>query len=104
VPARDRLARSGAVVGPFAFDWAGTKAQDGFCPPGPCIGPAWQVPHPQDLRLRLTVNGTVKQDESTSDMVVPVSRLVAAASRLVTLTGTPAGIGLPRGEFLAPRR
>lgn len=109
VSARGRLAREGAVAGPFAFDWLGSKAQDGFCPLGPGMVPAWLVPDPQSLRLRLTVNGVTKQDQSTSDMVVPVDRLVAAASRLVTLepgdvilTGTPAGVGLARGEFLAP--
>ncbi len=109
VSARDRLAREGAVAGPFAFDWVGSKAQDGFCPLGPGIVPAWLVPDPQALRVRLTVNGAVKQDQSTADMVIPVARLVAAASRLVTLepgdvilTGTPAGVGLPRGEFLTP--
>jgi 2-keto-4-pentenoate hydratase/2-oxohepta-3-ene-1,7-dioic acid hydratase in catechol pathway len=108
VSARDRLARDGAVAGPFAFDWVGSKAQDGFCPLGPGVVPAWLIPDPQALRLRLTVNGVTKQDQSTSDMVVPVDRLVAAASRLVTLepgdvilTGTPAGVGLARGEFLA---
>lgn len=109
VSARDRLEREGAVAGPFAFDWVGSKAQDGFCPLGPGIVPAWLVPDPQALRLRLTVNGAVKQDQYTSDMVIPVSRLIAAASTMVTLepgdvilTGTPAGVGLPRGEFLAP--
>jgi 2-keto-4-pentenoate hydratase/2-oxohepta-3-ene-1,7-dioic acid hydratase in catechol pathway len=109
VSARDRLARADAVAGPFAFDWVGSKAQDGFCPLGPGMVPAWLVPDPQALRLRLTVNGVTKQDQSTADMVVPVDRLVAAASRLVTLepgdvilTGTPAGVGLAHGEFLAP--
>ena len=109
VSARDRLAREDAVAEPFAFDWVGSKAQDGFCPLGPGVVPAWLIPDPQALRLRLTVNGVTKQDQSTSDMVVPVDRLVAAASRMVTLepgdvvlTGTPAGVGLARGEFLAP--
>jgi 2-keto-4-pentenoate hydratase/2-oxohepta-3-ene-1,7-dioic acid hydratase in catechol pathway len=109
VSARDRLARADAVAEPFAFDWVGSKAQDGFCPLGPGMVPAWLLPDPQALRLRLTVNGVTKQDQSTADMVVPVDRLVAAASRLVTLepgdvilTGTPAGVGLARGEFLAP--
>lgn len=109
VSARDQLVREGAVAGPFAFDWVGAKAQDGFCPLGPGLVPAWLIPDPQALRVRLAVNGATKQDQSTADMVVPVSRLIAAASRLVTLepgdvilTGTPAGVGLARGEFLAP--
>lgn len=109
VSARDRLSRDDAIAGPFAFDWVGSKAQDGFCPLGPGMVPAWLIPDPQALRLRLTVNGVTKQDQSTADMVAPVDRLIAAASRLVTLepgdvilTGTPAGVGLARGEFLAP--
>lgn len=107
VSARDRLARADTVAEPFAFDWMGCKAQDGFCPLGPGVVPAWLVPDPQALRLRLTVNDAVKQDQSTADMVLPVNRLVAAASAMVTLepgdvilTGTPAGVGLARGEFL----
>jgi 2-keto-4-pentenoate hydratase/2-oxohepta-3-ene-1,7-dioic acid hydratase in catechol pathway len=67
------------------------------------------VPDPQALRVRLDVNGIVKQDSNTSLMVVGVPQLVAAASRLMTLepgdvilTGTPAGVGLPRKDFLRP--
>lgn len=109
ISARARLSRTDAVAEPFGFDWVGSKAQDGFCPLGPGITPAWLVGDPQDLRIRLTVNGAVKQDSSTRDMISPVADLVAAVSRFLTLepgdvvlTGTPAGVGLPRGEFLAP--
>lgn len=106
--ARDRVVRPDSVSPHFAYDWLAHKGQDGFCPLGPGIVPAWQIPDPQDLALRLSVNGTVKQDSSTADMVVGVDELVAAASRVLTLqpgdvilTGTPAGVGMPRGEFLA---
>jgi 2-keto-4-pentenoate hydratase/2-oxohepta-3-ene-1,7-dioic acid hydratase in catechol pathway len=109
VSARDRTAREDAVSPHFVYDWLAHKGQDGFCPLGPGIVPAWQVEDPQQLQLRLSVNGVVRQDCSTADMVITVDRLVAAASRLCTLlpgdvilTGTPAGVGVPRGEFLHP--
>lgn len=109
ISARARLARTDAVAAPFGFDWVGSKAQDGFCPLGPGLVPEWLVGDPQDLGLRLTVNGAVKQDAHTSGMITPVVELVAAVSAFVTLepgdvvlTGTPAGVGLPRGEFLTP--
>jgi 2-keto-4-pentenoate hydratase/2-oxohepta-3-ene-1,7-dioic acid hydratase in catechol pathway len=72
------------------------------------IGPDL-VQDPQRLGVRLTVNGVVKQDSSTADMVCGIWDLIAAASRIVTLepgdviaTGTPAGVGVPRGDFLTP--
>lgn len=108
ISARARLSRADAVAEPFGFDWVGSKGQDGFCPIGPGLTPAWQVGDPQDLGIRLSVNGVVKQDSTTADMVSPLVDLVAAISAMVTLepgdvvlTGTPAGVGLPRGEFLA---
>ncbi|MEU9349142.1 fumarylacetoacetate hydrolase family protein [Streptomyces sp. NPDC048278] len=108
ISARDRLKAALPVAEPFTFDWLGHKGQDGFCPLGPGLVPGWQVLDPQDLRIRLTVNGVVKQDSSTAQMMIPVHEVVAAASRLtrleagdVILTGTPAGCGVPRGEFLA---
>jgi 2-keto-4-pentenoate hydratase/2-oxohepta-3-ene-1,7-dioic acid hydratase in catechol pathway len=109
VSARDRLGRADAVAPPFGFDWASAKSEDTFCPMGPGVTPAWFVRDPQDLRIRLSVNGVVKQDSSTADMMNSVSAVVAAASRVMTLepgdviaTGSPAGVGAPRGEFLQP--
>jgi 2-keto-4-pentenoate hydratase/2-oxohepta-3-ene-1,7-dioic acid hydratase in catechol pathway len=106
---RGKLSRDDPVAGPFTYDWIAAKGQDGFCPLGPGMVPAWQIPTPDGLAVRCRVNGQLKQDSSTTDMITPVMDLVAAASRLVTLepgdvllTGTPAGVGLPRGEFLRP--
>ncbi len=75
-------------------------------------GTGWRRKAPTDRRRlvrRLWVNGKLKQEANTSDMVVGVAALIAAASELVTLepgdviaTGTPDGVGLPRGEFLHP--
>lgn len=109
ISARDRLARATPVAPPFGFDWVGAKAEDTFCPMGPGIVPDWLIDDPQRLDIRLTVNGVVKQDANTADMVVGIWELIAAASAVITLepgdviaTGTPAGVGVPRGEFLSP--
>nr|WP_179435200.1 fumarylacetoacetate hydrolase family protein [Microbacterium pseudoresistens] len=105
--ARARFPRPSAVQAPFAWDWLGHKALDDSCPLGPGVVPAWMIDDPQELAMRLSVDGVIKQDSSTSDMVVPVARLISAASRWVTLepgdvvlTGTPAGVGMPRQDFL----
>ena len=109
ISARNRVARADAVSPHFVYDWLGHKGQDDFCPLGPGIVPAWQIDDPQQLRIRLSVNGVLKQDNNTSDMVIGIDRLVAAASRITTLepgdvilSGTPAGVGAPRGDFLQP--
>ena len=109
VSARDRLDRTNPVAPPFGFDWVQAKAGDTFCPMGPGVVPDWLVGDPQNLDLRLSVNGVVKQDANTADMVTGIADLIAAASATVTLepgdviaTGTPAGVGYPRGDFLRP--
>jgi 2-keto-4-pentenoate hydratase/2-oxohepta-3-ene-1,7-dioic acid hydratase in catechol pathway len=91
----------------FRYDWFAAKSMEGSLPLGPGLTPAFLVPDPQDLRLRLWVNGELQQDESTADMVCPVAELIAAASEVVTLepgdviaTGTPSGVGAGRGLYL----
>ena len=91
----------------FSYDWFAAKSIEGSLPLGPGLTPAFLVPDPQDLRLRLWVNGELQQDESTADMVCPVAELIAAASEIVTLepgdviaTGTPSGVGAARGLYL----
>ena len=91
----------------FSYDWFSAKSMEGSLPLGPGVTPAFMVPDPQDLRLRLWVNGELQQDESTADMVCSVAELVAAASEVVTLepgdviaTGTPSGVGVSRGLYL----
>jgi 2-keto-4-pentenoate hydratase/2-oxohepta-3-ene-1,7-dioic acid hydratase in catechol pathway len=76
------------------------KSLDTFCPMGPALVTTDEVGDPQNLRLRAFVNGEVRQDASTSDMVFGVAELVAFCSRAYTLepgdviaTGTPAGVG-----------
>ena len=78
--------------------WAQAKGYDTFLPLG-----AWQPLGGRDLqalRLRLTVNGELRQDGRTADMTWPVAELVALASQWTTLhagdvllTGTPDGVG-----------
>jgi len=93
----------------FSWDWLASKGSDRSAPFGPGIRPSFLVPDPQKLELRLWVNGTLKQEANTADMIDGVAALVAAASELMTLepgdviaTGTPSGVGVPRGEFLRP--
>ncbi len=108
VTARGYHRRASAPAEAFTFDWFAAKSADTSLPLGPGITPAFLVAAPQDLRLRLWVNGELQQDESTADMICPVSHLIAAASSVVTLepgdviaTGTPSGVGAARGLHLA---
>ena len=93
----------------YKFDWVAGKGQDTCCPMGPFLTPAAFVPDPQALSLRLSVNGEPKQDGHSSDMIHDVAEQIARASQIMTLepgdvllTGTPAGVGVPKGTFLAP--
>lgn len=109
ITSRDRLRRTDTVSEHFGYDWLAAKGEDSSCPMGPGIMPDWFVHDPQDLPIRLSVNGVVKQDSTTADMICGIWDLIAEASNLVTLepgdviaTGSPAGVGLPRGDFLEP--
>jgi 2-keto-4-pentenoate hydratase/2-oxohepta-3-ene-1,7-dioic acid hydratase in catechol pathway len=92
----------------YKFDWVAGKAIDTGCPMGPWIVPADRIADPQDLALTLSVNGVVKQDSNTRQMIYSVAEQIARASEIMTLdpgdvllTGTPAGVGAPKGTFLA---
>jgi len=108
--ARDLSRRSALPPGnPFHFDWTAHKGFEGSCPLGPWITPAAEVPDPQALAIRLWVNGVLKQDSNTSRMIFSTAEQVAHLSSLATLhpgdlvlTGTPAGVGAGRNEFLQP--
>ncbi len=83
------------------------KSGPGFCPLGPWLVTADEIPDPQALRLWCSVDGKRMQDGTTADMVFPVAFLISYVSRFlalapgdILLTGTPAGVGLGRGEFL----
>lgn len=107
--ARGLFSRPAAVFPPFAWDWLAHKGLDGFCPIGPGIVPWWFLEDADNLRLTLTVNGVTKQDSNTSNLVLGIDGLISGASQLVTLepgdlilTGTPAGVGMPKNTFLSP--
>jgi 2-keto-4-pentenoate hydratase/2-oxohepta-3-ene-1,7-dioic acid hydratase in catechol pathway len=87
--------------------WVRAKSLDGFCPLGPEIVTADEIPDPQSLALRTVVNDEVVQNSTTAEMIFGVWELIAFCSgsfRLepgdVILTGTPWGCG----EFMTPRR
>jgi 2-keto-4-pentenoate hydratase/2-oxohepta-3-ene-1,7-dioic acid hydratase in catechol pathway len=90
--------------------WTRAKGADGFCPYGPWITTADEIPDPHDLRLRTWVNGELRQDGTTGDMIFRIPELIAFISETCTLmpgdlilTGTPSGVGMsmdPR-QFLA---
>jgi 2-keto-4-pentenoate hydratase/2-oxohepta-3-ene-1,7-dioic acid hydratase in catechol pathway len=80
--------------------WTRAKGSDTFCPWGPWITTADEVADPQALRLVTTVNGEVRQDSNTSDLIFGPQALVDFLSETITLepgdiilTGTPAGVG-----------
>lgn len=95
------------TTSPFYSDWLAHKSFDGSCPLGPWIVPASDVANPQTLGIRLWVNGTLKQDSNTSEMIFTLAEQIAQISLRITLhpgdlilTGTPAGVGAGRNEFL----
>jgi 2-keto-4-pentenoate hydratase/2-oxohepta-3-ene-1,7-dioic acid hydratase in catechol pathway len=92
---------------PFKFDWVAHKCFDKSCPLGPWIIPAEDIKDPQALAITLRVNGAVKQNSNTNVMIFTVAEQISHLSEKLTLhpgdvilTGTPAGVGTPRGEFL----
>jgi 2-keto-4-pentenoate hydratase/2-oxohepta-3-ene-1,7-dioic acid hydratase in catechol pathway len=109
ITARGYHQRASVPAAAFRFDWFASKARDGSLPLGPGLTPAWLVPDPHDLRIRLWVNDALQQDGNTADMICNIPMLVAAASQAVTLepgdvisTGTPAGVGAGQGVSLRP--
>jgi acylpyruvate hydrolase len=81
--------------------WTRAKGFDGSCPFGPWVTTADEVPEPGDLALRTWVNGELRQDSRTNDLVFPVPALVAFLLETCTLepgdlilTGTPSGVGV----------
>ena len=87
------------------------KSLDRSCPTGPWIVTSDEVPNPQALNLQLRLNGTVKQDGNTRDMIYAVDAIIEWVSKGMTLlpgsmiaTGTPDGVGFARTppQFLKP--
>jgi len=88
-------------------DWLAGKSYDSFAPLGPVLTPRQFVPDHRNLTIRLWVNGQIKQDGNSRDMTIGVEEQIEFASSMMTLlpgdviaTGTPAGTGQERDEFL----
>lgn len=83
--------------------WVRSKGFDGFCPLGPHIVTADELPNPQSLAIASSINGQTMQDGNTADMIFPVAEIISYISQdtslqpgTVILTGTPAGVGVAR--------
>lgn len=107
ITARDQVFRRDMPG--IGTDWLRGKNAPGFTPLGPYLVPAAFAGDPAGMRLTLTLNGQVMQDESAKDMIFGVARLVSYASQVTTLlpgdlvlTGSPAGNGLAWGRVLRP--
>jgi len=92
--------------------WTRGKSFDTFAPMGPCVTTTNQIGDPTDLQIRTRVNGKIRQNSSTRNMVFNVYQIVHQLSRVMTLepndviaTGTPAGVAFamkPEPKFLSP--
>jgi 2,4-diketo-3-deoxy-L-fuconate hydrolase len=83
--------------------WFRGKSYDSFCPMGPCIVTADEILDPHDLRLTASLNGELRQEGHTGDLIFNIPEILAFASRNITLlpgdviaTGTPSGVGIFR--------
>jgi 2-keto-4-pentenoate hydratase/2-oxohepta-3-ene-1,7-dioic acid hydratase in catechol pathway len=95
------------VESPFSADFIGMKGFDQSAILGPWITPADQIGNPSDLKMKLWVDGQIKQDSNSSNMIFSLSEQIAYLSERITLlpgdvilTGTPAGTGAESGTFL----
>ncbi len=87
--------------------WFLGKSLDGFCPMGPAIATADEVPDAGTLRVQTRVNGELRQNALVADLIFDIPTLIETLSRTLTLvpgdiiaTGTPAGVGM---GFKPPR-
>ena len=83
--------------------WIRGKSFDTFCPLGPVLVTADEIPDPQSLGIRTILNGKTMQDHTTGDMIFTVVELIEFLSQdttllpgTVILTGTPQGVGFAR--------
>jgi 2-keto-4-pentenoate hydratase/2-oxohepta-3-ene-1,7-dioic acid hydratase in catechol pathway len=99
VTARDLQKRHG--------QWFKGKSMDTFCPMGPVLVTADEIPDPQALNVAMRINGETRQSSHTSKMIFPVAQCIEVLSQGMTLlpgdiiaTGTPEGVGAASGNFL----
>ena len=91
------------------YDWLNGKWADSFLPIGPFLLTADQIDDVQNLDISLSVNGQIRQNSNTSNMIFKVADIVSFLSHLITLepgdiiaTGTPAGVAKATGNYLQP--
>jgi 2-keto-4-pentenoate hydratase/2-oxohepta-3-ene-1,7-dioic acid hydratase in catechol pathway len=89
------------------INWFFMKGQDTFAPLGPCLVLKDEIPDPHQLRLRLWVNGQLRQDSEGEEMIFKIPQIVARVSQFVTLkpgdivsTGTPVGTSFSTKQYL----
>jgi 2-keto-4-pentenoate hydratase/2-oxohepta-3-ene-1,7-dioic acid hydratase in catechol pathway len=94
---------------PFKYDWVAHKCFDQSNPLGPWIAPADFIKDPQNLSMKLSINGVLKQNSNSKFMIYNIAEQIVHLSGRLTLhpgdiimTGTPAGVGMPNNEFLKP--
>jgi 2-keto-4-pentenoate hydratase/2-oxohepta-3-ene-1,7-dioic acid hydratase in catechol pathway len=99
VTARDLQKRHG--------QWFKGKSLDTFCPMGPVLVTADEIPDPQTLTVAMRINGETRQSSHTSKMIFPVDECIEVLSQGFTIlpgdviaTGTPEGVGAALGKFL----
>jgi 2-keto-4-pentenoate hydratase/2-oxohepta-3-ene-1,7-dioic acid hydratase in catechol pathway len=99
VTARDLQKRHG--------QWFKGKSLDTFCPMGPVLVTADEIPDPQTLAVAMRINGETRQSSHTSKMIFPVDECISVLSQGFTVlpgdviaTGTPEGVGAALGKFL----
>ena len=87
--------------------WFHGKSMDTFCPMGPVLVTADEIPDPQQLNVAMRINGETRQSSNTSKMIFPVDECIAVLSQGFTIlpgdviaTGTPEGVGAALGKFL----
>lgn len=85
--------------------WTKGKSYDSFAPFGPILVSKDEIPNPNNLKLCLKVNGKIRQEANTSELMWPVAKLVAYVSKYITLnpgdivsTGTPSGVAMGESE------
>jgi 2-keto-4-pentenoate hydratase/2-oxohepta-3-ene-1,7-dioic acid hydratase in catechol pathway len=105
ISARDLIARQDYKM--LGTDWLKSKGQKGFLPLGPSLVPAHLVSNPENLKMVLSVNDQIMQNESSADMIFGIARQIEYISSYTPLlpgdvicTGSPAGNGTHYNRFL----
>lgn len=81
--------------------WLMGKSCDTFAPMGPCLVHKSAIPNPQDLNIKCSINGELRQSNNTKNMIFDIATIIETISSVITLepgdiiaTGTPSGVGL----------